>query len=172
MLLTVAIVIGVILLGVGSRQKTDMLLPDIDQNRAVNDAAKAKATKRRLAEKAENERASRRCATAQSLEKLRDQGIRNVGWVAGNTQGHPIWPQMRPFVGEGGEYYNAFVRIATCGLDDETVAFMNVRLYNEWVEKGRLFPFNEAESMRRTQRSIQIVKEMTKLMRQMRSTPE
>jgi hypothetical protein len=65
------------------------------------------------------------------FRQLRDQGIKNIGWVAGNAAGHPIWPQVEPFVGKGGTYYNALVRLKTPGANEEVEAYSNVALYRE-----------------------------------------
>jgi hypothetical protein len=75
------------------------------------------------------------------FRQLRDQGIKNIGWVAGNAAGHPIWPQFEPFVGEGGNYYNAFIRLQPPGSNDKVEAYSNVALYREWVKTGEKSPF-------------------------------
>lgn len=91
---------------------------------------------------------------------LRDEAIQNIGWLAGNARGHPIWPQVEPFVGEGGQYYDAFLRISSGRYSDELEASMNVQLYRQWRERGAALPFNERDSTSRIQRVIAIAREM------------
>ena len=99
-------------------------------------------------------------AQAQSFAELRNEGICNIGWVAGNAHGHPIWPDVRPYVGEGGEYYDAFLRLLAPGETPEVQAHLNVRLYNECRSQGGQHVFNEAEGMSRIVRSNDIVNEL------------
>ena len=99
------------------------------------------------------------------FRQLRNQSIKNIGWVAGNTAGHPIWPQVEPYVGKGGNYYNTLIRLKTPGANDEVEAYSNVALYREWVEIGEKASFNEKECMTRIQRTLQIVDELTKMMK-------
>ena len=96
--------------------------------------------------------------------ELRDEGICNIGWVAGNSYGHPIWPQIRDFVGEGGTYYDAFVRIRAPGENAEQAAYSNVALYNECREQGRQQNFNEGLSINKIQRAIDISNELTNML--------
>lgn len=100
-----------------------------------------------------------------ALEKLRDEGISNIGWVAGNTYGHPIWPQMKPYVGKGGEYYNFFISLGAQTANQEAQAYANIQRYNEWFDRGQSIPFNEPEAMRRAQRSVEIVSEIGELLK-------
>ena len=95
------------------------------------------------------------------LCKLRDQAIQNIGWVAGNSYDHPIWPEMEQYVGRGGVYYDTYVSLK-CGLhrDEATTALANVQLYRDWFEKGRKKSFNEPDNMRRIKRVIQINDEL------------
>lgn len=99
------------------------------------------------------------------FRQLRDQGIKNIGWVAGNAAGHPIWPQVEPYVGKGGNYYNALVRLKTPGGNEEVEAYSNVSLYREWVKIGEKSSFNENECISKIQRTLQIVDELTKMMK-------
>jgi hypothetical protein len=99
------------------------------------------------------------------FRQLRNQGIKNIGWVAGNAVGHPIWPQVEPYVGKGGNYYNALIRLRTPGANDEVEAYSNVALYREWVKIGEKTSFNEEECITRIQRTLQIVDELTKMMK-------
>ncbi len=98
------------------------------------------------------------------FRQLRDEGIENIGWVAGNSYGHPVWPEVKGYVGKDGDYYNLFVRLAPKGSDHETEAFHNVSLYNKSFEEGQKQPFNEHESTLRTQRILQIVEELKALL--------
>ncbi len=100
-----------------------------------------------------------------AFRELRDQGIQNIGWVAGNSSKHPIWPQMKPFVGRGGTYYETLVRLKVPGSDSQTEAYSNVALYRKWKNIGSKITFNEAECMNRIKRTIQITKELSDLMR-------
>jgi hypothetical protein len=99
------------------------------------------------------------------FRQLRNQGIKNIGWVAGNAAGHPIWPQVEPFVGKGGNYYNALVGLKTPGAKEEVEAYSNVALYREWVKIGEKTSFNEKECITKIQRTLQIVDELTKMMK-------
>ena len=96
------------------------------------------------------------------FRQLRDQGITNIGWVAGNAAGHPIWPQVEPFVGKGGNYYNAFVRLKPPGSNEQVEAYSNVALYEEWVKTGESAPFNETDCVAKIQRVLQIADELAK----------
>jgi uncharacterized protein YraI len=98
------------------------------------------------------------------FREFRDDGIRLIGWVAGNARNHPIWPEVRGFVGEGGQYYTALVQIAAPGEDHAAAAYANVALYREWVERGQQQPFNEDEAVNRIQRANQVVQELSELM--------
>lgn len=97
------------------------------------------------------------------IAELRDEGICNIGWVAGNAYGHPIWPQVREFVDTGGTYYNAFVLLRAPGERDTVAASANVALYRECRERGGQQNFNEAASISRIQRAIDIVAELGRL---------
>lgn len=144
-------VIGLVLLGIlaaltinslGS-EKSDRLTKSPTVNR--QDEAEATNTKIRL---------------TQHQVELRNEGIQNVGWVAGNAKGHPIWPQVRGYVTPGGSYYTAFVHLSSGQLSDDAEALANVRLYNEWVERGSSVPFNEREGTSRIRRMIDIAEEL------------
>lgn len=111
--------------------------------------------------KTETARAERPEMSERFVE-LRDEAIRNIGWVAGNARGQAIWPEVRPHVGRDGEYYEAFVSLSSGRADDETEAMMNVSLYNDWVERGEERPFSPAEAMSRIERVQQIAAEMTR----------
>ncbi len=91
-----------------------------------------------------------------------------LGWVAGNSSGHPVWPEVRPYVGQGGEYYDFFVRLSPPGLDrsaQEAEAFHNVNLYREWFEKGQTRPFNEPDNTDKMRRILQIAKDVVNVYR-------
>jgi hypothetical protein len=104
---------------------------------------------------------------AQDIAELRNEGICNIGWAAGNAYGHPVWPQVKPHIGRGGTYYDAFVRLKAPGEDDYVAANMNLARYKECWERGERLPFNEAEGIARIQRAIDIVKEMTRILERM-----
>lgn len=104
-------------------------------------------------------------AAATDMAELRDEAICNIGWVAGNAYGHPIWPQVRDFVGEGGTYYDAFVRLRAPGESDELAASANVALYQECRERGQGLAFNERASISRIQRVIDISEELRGVLR-------
>jgi hypothetical protein len=99
------------------------------------------------------------------FRQLRDQGIKNIGWVAGNAAGHPIWPEVEPFVGEGGNYYNAFVGMNTPGSNGKVEAYSNVALYREWAKAGEKSPSNETDCLTKIQRTLQISDELVKIMK-------
>ncbi len=102
-------------------------------------------------------------AQDEELRSLRDEAIKNIGWVAGNSYGHPIWPEIKPFVGKGGSYYEFYLRLAPKNSDHAAEAFYNVSLYEEWFEIGSKQPFNENEGLSRIQRVMQIQDELGKL---------
>lgn len=103
---------------------------------------------------------------SEEFKNLRDQGIKNIGWVAGNTEKTPLWPQLKPYVGQGGNYYDAFVRLKAPNEKDEAAAAMsNVGLYRKWKKIGAEQPFNEAEAMMRIQRTIQLSEEIEQMLR-------
>lgn len=95
-----------------------------------------------------------------NLRELRDEGLRNIGWVAGNAYGHPVWQDIKRYVGKGGSYYDLFTRLAPQGSNAEAEAYQNVSLYRNWFEKGQDQPFNEKEAVLRIQRVHQIVEEL------------
>ena len=105
---------------------------------------------------------------ASLFRELRDQAIRMLGWVAGNTYAHPIWPEMKPYIGRGGEYYDFFLSLSPPGLDrssQEVEAFQNVSLYQEWFERGQARPFNEADNGNKIKRILQIAGEVVSVYR-------
>ena len=95
-------------------------------------------------------------AKAARFRDLRNEGIRNIGWVAGNSKGHPIWPEIKPYVTAGGEYYEFFMRLAPPGSDHKVEAIMNVNLYRAALEDGQKLPFNEMQNILRIKRAITI----------------
>ena len=102
------------------------------------------------------------------FRELRDQAIRMLGWVAGNSYAHPVWPEVKPYVGRGGDYYDFFVRLSPPGLDrsaQEAEAFHNVSLYQKWFEKGQTLPFNEADNVNKIRRILQIAEEVVSVYR-------
>ncbi len=102
------------------------------------------------------------------FRELRDQAIRMLGWVAGNSYAHPVWPEMNPYVGRGGEYYDFFLGLSPPGLDrsaQEAEAFHNVSLYQKWFEKGQTLPFNEADNVNKIKRILQIAEEVVSVYR-------
>jgi hypothetical protein len=100
------------------------------------------------------------------VRELRDQGIKNIGWIAGNAAGNPIWPEIEQYVGKRGVYYEFFVRLRTPGgPSDDVQAYSNVSLYNDWVKIGERVPYNEEECTARTQRTLQIIGELTKMLK-------
>ena len=101
-----------------------------------------------------------------SLRGLRDDAIRHMGWIVGNTENHRIQREMKQAKGSGGNYYEVFMRLAPRGSDHQTEAWGNVSLYRDWFEKGRMAQlFNEPEGMRRLQRVLQIIEEIGRPMR-------
>ena len=100
-------------------------------------------------------------AKSEPIADLRDEGICNIGWIAGNARGHAIWPELRPYVGEGGEYYDGLVRLRAPGETDEVAAYGNVALYDRCSDQGASYPYNEQESMDRVVRLLQIIDELT-----------
>ena len=103
------------------------------------------------------------------FRQLRDEGIRHIGWVAGNTRKTPLWSQTSPQVGEGGRYYNALVRTKVPGTDDDTEAIGNVDLYRKNQLEGEGAAYNIDENVLRLERANQIIEEMTSLMSTMAS---
>ncbi len=84
-------------------------------------------------------------AQAPTLRRLRDEAIANIGWVAGNAYGHPIWPEVEPFIGPGGTYYEILLRTGIPGSDPEIEVSLNVQRYREAFDRGKAATFNEAE---------------------------
>jgi hypothetical protein len=102
---------------------------------------------------------------AKGFRELRDQAIKNIGWVAGNARAHPVWAEVEQYVGRGGKYYDVLIRLKTPGSSsDFAEAHSNLSLYNEWVKVGEKQPFSERESVTRIQRANQIVAELTQMM--------
>ena len=102
-------------------------------------------------------------AQTRRFRELRDDGIRLVGWIAGNSQLHPVWPEVESFVGRNGEYTRYFIRLAPPGVserDGEAEALHNVLLYNDWVKKGRDKPFNEYDNIQKFKRIQQLAAEV------------
>ena len=100
---------------------------------------------------------------ADRFRELRDHAIRMLGWVAGNTYGTPLWPEVKQNIGRGGVYYNFFVRLRPPGLKKRTLeaeAIHNIRLYLEWFEKGQTRTYNEADNMNKLGRILQIGEEV------------
>ena len=100
---------------------------------------------------------------AARFRRLRNDAIRMLGRIAGNSYEHPIWPEVKPYVARGGQYYDFFLRLAPPGLsrsEQEAEAFANVRLYQEWFEKGRAQPFNESDNINKIRRIQQIATEV------------
>ena len=117
-------------------------------------------------EKAQIEKRDALDALAPGLRKLRDEAISNIGWVAGNAYGHPIWPEVEPFIGRGGTYYNTLLRTGIPGSDPEIEAALNVQRYREAFDRGKAEAFKEAEGASRLQRVNDIVAEISKLLPQ------
>ena len=102
------------------------------------------------------------------MMRLRDEAITNVGWVAGNAYGHPIWPQIEGYVGKGGEYYDFFMRLAPSGLTDieQQVQYAaNLRRYEAGRKQGSSQSFSEAAASARIQRVLDIIEELKVIMR-------
>lgn len=102
-------------------------------------------------------------AKAARFRRLRDDGIDLVGWVAGNSYNHPIWPQLKPYVGRGGQYYDFFVSLAPPGLSkdaQQAEALGNVRRYQKSFERGKTRSFNERDNNNKTKRMLQIAEEV------------
>jgi hypothetical protein len=86
-----------------------------------------------------------------------------MGWVAGNSSGHPVWPDVKPYVGRNSQYYNFFLRLSPPGLtksEQESEAYHNVALYREWFEKGKKRPFNESDNVNKIKRMYQFAEEV------------
>lgn len=82
-----------------------------------------------------------------------------LGWVAGNSFGHPIWQQVKQYVGKGGEYYEFFLGLAPPGLSkdaQQAEAFHNVSLYDEWFQRGQKKPFDEIDNMNKIKKLQQL----------------
>jgi len=103
-----------------------------------------------------------------SFRQLRNEGIKITGWVAGNASQHPAWPQIKPYVGRGGTYYNAFVRVKTPGSNSETEAYMNISLYRKWKNIGRKRYYNEKVITYKIQRANQIVRQLSRMLNTLR----
>jgi hypothetical protein len=107
-------------------------------------------------------------AQAPTLRRLRDEAIANIGWVAGNAYGHPIWPEVEPFIGPGGTYYEILLRTGIPGSDPEIEASLNVQRYREAFDRGKAATFNEAEGASRLERINEVVAECRTFCRKLR----
>lgn len=96
---------------------------------------------------------------------LRDEGITNIGWIAGNAKGHPGWSMLRQHYGEDGDIYNGFIVLGTPGQAADTSAAINVSLYDQATEKGAAAKYDEAEETLRALRIAEVLKELTALMK-------
>lgn len=95
---------------------------------------------------------------------LRDQGIQNIGWVAGNASDNAIWPQVEPYVGKSGTLYKAFLFAVSPGADETAEVISNVDLYNVWLEKGEQAPHDEAACMAKTKETQDLAEELKRLL--------
>lgn len=98
------------------------------------------------------------------LGALRDEGIDNIGWVAGNAYGRPIWAQVKPYVGEDGSYYRVLISLSTQGPNSAGEAMANIDRYKSAVKLGRSQRYDEADMLRRVERTNQIAKEISALL--------
>lgn len=98
------------------------------------------------------------------MVSLRDEALDNIGWVAGNAYGRPLWPKVQGFVGEGGSYYEAFVAIAPEG-QTAAQAMSNLARYKRAVELGKRSRYDERDMMRRIERVNQITSALTAAVR-------
>lgn len=104
-------------------------------------------------------------ASRRKLANLRDEGIDTIGWIAGNSRGHTTWPQVQPYVGKDGQYYNFFISLKGAdGAGDEVEALGNIQRYEGAVATGTSSPFSEAEEFDRTKRAVQILKQIETLL--------
>ena len=103
-------------------------------------------------------------AQAPTLRRLPDEAIANIGWVAGNAYGHPIWPEVEPFIGPGGTYYEILLRSGIPGSDPEIEASLN----REAFDRGKAATFNEAEGASRLERVNEVVAECRTFCRKLR----
>lgn len=95
---------------------------------------------------------------AARVERLRNEALENIGWVAGNAYGRPIWPRIKEYVDEGGSYYNAFIGIIPNGGAADVMS--NIQRYKAAVNRGRGARYDEADMMRRVARTRQISEEI------------
>jgi hypothetical protein len=91
----------------------------------------------------------RRTELSARAVELRDEAIRNLGWVAGNAQGRPEWPRIRDKVDKDGTYTKAWLRISSGRMPDLAEASANLRLYEEWRAIGARAPWRPDESVAR-----------------------
>ncbi len=96
---------------------------------------------------------------------LRDEGLQNIGWVAGNARGYSAWETVRPYVDEGGTYYNFFIRLGVPGEPQDIEAHHNLDLYAESVALGKHADHNESEEADRTKRLVAISTEIAALLK-------
>lgn len=102
---------------------------------------------------------------SRNFTDLRDEGIADIGWVAGNARGHPIWPDVKMHFGEEGDVYDRLMMLGTPGQTQTISAGLNVALYDRSVEQGAAAYYDEAEETRRAVRVSQIFKELGELLK-------
>ncbi len=94
------------------------------------------------------------------FRRLRNQGIKNIGWVWGNVSSHPVADQMSAIVGPNGRYYDVLVGLGVPGEPVEFEAAGNVSLYRNWVGKGEKLVFDEPACIAKIQRAQQIIRQL------------
>lgn len=98
---------------------------------------------------------------------LRDEALADVGFVAGNAKGHAIWPQVRDYVDEDGQYTKFYESLATPReqqSDAEGQALLNIQTYEAGVGKGSAAAYDPSDDTDRAQRIVQIGTEIGAIM--------
>lgn len=110
-------------------------------------------------------------AQTDRLRTLRDEAIDCMGWAAGNSFRRRTWPEVESYVGHRGLYYDEFLQLAPPGAPrdlEEAERSANLARYRSAFMRGQRASYNEAETTRCIERTMQISREVERLLEQVR----
>lgn len=110
-------------------------------------------------------------AQTERLRTLRDEAIDCMGWAAGNSFRSRTWPEVESYVGQRGLYYDEFLQLAPPGAPrdlEEAERSANLARYRSAFMRGQRAAYNEAESTRCIERTIELSRELERLLEQVR----